>query len=205
MIGLVKSQVNKARFWWWNYQKRRWWAQLRRQGMHLGKGVNLPRSTWIDMAHCFLISIGDHCGFGDSCALLAHDAMPNEYIDATRIGRIVIHESCHFGMRTVILPGVEIGPRSIVGANSVVIGNIPPNSVAGGNPAKVICSMDDFLNKHLETMKSVPNFPYMEYSTQFLTEDKRQEMLTKLANSVGYITGGYTAMTTQSEGLSLTD
>jgi maltose O-acetyltransferase len=173
--------------------------------MHLGKGVNLPRSTWIDMAHCFLISIGDHCGFGDSCALLAHDAMPNEYIDSTRIGKIVIHESCHFGMRSIILPGVEIGKRTIIGSGSVVINNIPANSVAAGNPAKVICSIDEYLNKHLETMKSVPNFPYLEYSTQFLTPEKRQIMLTKLANSVGYITGGYTAMINQREGLMLTD
>src|SRR2546425_13335507 len=49
------------------------WEWLRRRGMHIGQGVNLPASTAIDVSHCFLISIGDWCGFGEECMLLAHD------------------------------------------------------------------------------------------------------------------------------------
>ena len=176
------------------YRKRRWWKELRKKGMYLGKDVNLPMSTWIDMPHCFLISIGDKCGFGEGCAILAHDAMPNEYIDATRIGKVKIHESCHFGMRTVILPGVEIGPRSIVGSNSVVINDIPPETVAGGNPAKVICSLEQYLNKQKKWIKEYPLFSYKEYSFQYLSPEKLREMLDKLETSSGFITGGYTAM-----------
>ena len=176
------------------YRKRRWWENLRKMGMQLGKDINLPMSTWIDMPHCFLISIGDKCGFGEGCSILAHDAMPNEYINATRIGRVKIHESCHFGMRTVILPGVEIGPRSIVGSNSVVINDIPPETVAGGNPAKVICSLEHYLNKQQALMKELPLFPYKEYSIQYLSPEKLDEMLEKLETTAGFITGGYTAM-----------
>ena len=175
------------------------------KGMHIGKGVNLPMSTWIDTAHCFLISIGDNCGFGDECLILAHDAMPNEYIDATRIGRVVIHESCHFGARTVILPGVQIGPRSIVGSNSVVINDIPPNSLAAGNPAKVICSLDEYLEKQRQKMKTAPLFPYKEYAHQYLTPEKMREMIAKLDKTSGYITGGYTAMTEDGECLVRTE
>ena len=163
-------------------------------GMQLGKDINLPMSTWIDMPHCFLISIGDKCGFGEGCAILAHDAMPNEYIDATRIGKVKIHDSCHFGMRTVILPGVEIGPRSIIGSNSVVINDIPPETVAGGNPAKVICSLEHYLNKQQALMKELPLFSYKEYSIQYLSPEKLQEMLEKLETTSGFIVGGYTAM-----------
>ena len=43
-------------------QKRRW-AKLRSMGMRIGEAVNLPASTAIDTSHCFLISIGDWCGF----------------------------------------------------------------------------------------------------------------------------------------------
>ena len=183
----LKESINR-------YRKRRWWKALRKMGMQLGKDINLPMSTWIDIPHCFLISIGDKCGFGEGCSILAHDAMPNEYIDATRIGKVKIHESCHFGMRTVILPGVEIGPRSIVGSNSVVINDIPPETVAGGNPAKVICSLEQYLNKQQEWMKERPLFPYKEYSSQYLSSEKLQEMLDKLETTSGFITGGYTAM-----------
>ncbi len=175
------------------------WENLRRMGMHIGKGVNLPMSTWIDTSHCYLISIGDNCGFGDLCVILAHDAMPNEYIDATRIGKVTIHESCHFGVCTVILPGVEIGPMSIVGANSVVVNDIPPHSVAAGNPAKVICSLEEYLERHKKNMKTLPQFPYKEYDCKYITPEKKKEMLDKLANNDGYITGGYTAMIQDNE------
>jgi acetyltransferase-like isoleucine patch superfamily enzyme len=58
--------------------------------------------------------------------ILAHDAQMDEFLDAGRIGRVVIRSHSHIGARTVILPGVEIGPRTIVGANSVVSQSLPP-------------------------------------------------------------------------------
>jgi maltose O-acetyltransferase len=175
------------------------WEKLRKMGMQLGKGVNLPPSTWIDTSHCFLISIGDNCGFGEECLILAHDAMPNEFLDASRLGRVTIHESCHFGARTVILPGVEIGPRSIVGANSVVISDIPPNTLAAGNPAKVICSLDEYLEKHRQAMKTMPIFQFKEYDYNYITPERMKEMLEKLEKGAGYMVGGYTAMVNDGE------
>ena len=141
-----------------------------------------------------MISIGDRGGFGSSCAILTHDAMPNEYLDATRVGKVTIHESCHFGMNTVILPGVTIGPRVVVGAGSVVHKDIPADSVAAGNPAKVICTLQEYLDRHKEAMKTAPLFPFYEYSQEYLTPEKIRFMQDELAKSSGYITGGYTAM-----------
>lgn len=188
-----------------NYKQLKRWQKLKSLGMKIGKGVNLPSSTWIDIPHCFLISIGDNCGFGPQCLILAHDAMPNEYLDATCIGKVIIHESCHFGARTVILPGVEIGPNSIVGANSVVTKSIPPNSVASGNPAKVIMSLEEYLNKHRKKLKTHPNFEYKEYSIQYLTEAKLTMMLDLLSKNEGYMVGGYTAMNEEGECLFRTE
>ena len=71
------------------------WANLRAMGMTIGEDVWLPDTTYIDTSHCFLITIGDHCGFGDGCVLLAHDAQMDEYLDAARLGRVVIGDSCH--------------------------------------------------------------------------------------------------------------
>lgn len=175
------------------------WEQLRQLGMHIGKNVHLPLSTWIDTSHCFLISIGDNCGFADHCFILAHDAMPNEYLDAAKIGLVKIHESCLFGVGTMILPGVEIGPRAIIGVNSVVANNIPPDSVAMGNPAKVICKLDDYLKYHRMMLKRSPKFPFKEYDMAYITPEKKREMIEKLSKSVGYITGGYTAMVEDGE------
>lgn len=53
-------------------------------------------------------------------------------------GTVVIGNNVWIGDKVTILPGVIIGDGAIIGANSVVTQNIPPYSVVGGNPAKVI-------------------------------------------------------------------
>jgi maltose O-acetyltransferase len=160
MIAWVVEQMVHLKGWIEQKRLERRWARLRDQGMHIGDDVWLPASTWIDTAHCHLISVGDHTGFGEDCMLLAHDAQMDEYLDAARIGRVVIRESCHIGARCVVLPGVELGPRTIVGANSVISRSLPGDSVCAGNPAKVLCSLDEYLERHRQRLREVPNFPY---------------------------------------------
>ena len=165
------------------------WRQLRRQGLQLGADVWLPRSTWIDPDYCFLVSIGDHCGFGEECLILAHDAQMDEFLNSARVGRVVIRESSHIGVRTVILPGVEIGPRTIVGANSVVSRSLPPDTVCAGNPAQVLCTLDDYLSRHRSRMEAFPNLSYREVGGPAANE--------RLRGLVGtgdvYVTGGRAA------------
>lgn len=166
---------------------------MREQGMQLGDDVNLPPSTWIDEPFCFLISIGDHCGFGGDCMIFAHDTHLAPHLGATRIGRVVIHESCHLGSRTIVLPGVEIGPRTLVGANSVVTESLPPDTVCAGNPARVICSLEEYLTKHREQSRQRPNFDYMSYSAQYLDPRKIEEMKAAVRDGDAYIVGGRSA------------
>jgi len=162
--------------------------------MQLGVGVNLPASTLIDDSHCFLISIGDYCGFGEQCHILAHDAQMNEYLEATRIGRVTIHESCHIGARTVVLPGVEIGPRTIVGANSVVSRSLPPETVCAGAPAKVLCTLDEYLARHRAAIEHSPTFDYATHDISVVTPDRKAAMIKALADQDGYMVGGYSIM-----------
>ena len=51
---------------------------------------------------------------------------------------IVLKNGCWLGANVIVLPGVTIGENSVVGAGSLVIKNIPPKTLAAGNPAKVI-------------------------------------------------------------------
>ena len=190
VIGKVLSIIRRLRARLDLLRLERRWASLRQQGMHLGEDVWLPRSTWIDPDYCFLISIGDHCGLGGECLILAHDAQMDEFLDAGRIGRVVIHESCHIGSRTVILPGVEIGPRTIVGANSVVSRSLPPDTVCAGNPARVLCSLDDYLEKHRSRIAEWPTFPYKKGG---MTSELRTRMIAATRERDAYMVGGRSA------------
>lgn len=171
-------------------RRKRRWEYLRAHGMRLGVDVWLPDSTWIDTDYCFLISIGDHCGFGEECLILAHDAQMDEFLDAGRIGRVVIHESCHIGARSVILPGVEIGPRTIVGANSTVTRSLPPDTICAGNPARVICSLGEYLTKHRKAIADNRTFPY-ENATP--SPEIRARMIAATQGNNAYMTGGRSA------------
>ena len=61
------------------------------------------------------------------------------------IGCIEIMDNVFIGTNATILNNVRIGENSIVAAGAVVAKDVPSNSVVGGVPAKVICSMDDYL------------------------------------------------------------
>jgi maltose O-acetyltransferase len=184
-IGAVRNRIGWIR-------RRRRWAHWRSLGMHLGTDVWLPDSTWIDTDYACLISIGDHCGFGGNCVILAHDAQMDEFLDAARIGRVVIHESCHVGTCSIILPGVEIGPRTIVGAGSVVSRTLPPETVCAGNPAKVLMTLDEYLAKHRARLETARTFPYEPYGT-WPDAAKRAELAEATKTADCYITGGRTA------------
>ena len=56
-----------------------------------------------------------------------------------------IQDNCWLGVNAVVLKGVTVGHDSIVGANAVVTRNVPPYSIAAGNPARVIKTLDSSL------------------------------------------------------------
>lgn len=82
-----------------------------------------PRVTIYGRDHCF-----------ESTDIPMMDQGMGEY------ERIVIEDDVWIGANAIILKGVRVGKGTIVGAGAVVINNVPPYSVVGGNPAKVIRS-----------------------------------------------------------------
>ena len=173
-----------------SYRTKRRWEILKKNGLKVGNIV-LINEVFIDTSHCFLISIGNRVGFGPNVSILAHDAFMKRGTGGyTKVGLVTIEDDCKIGANTVILPGVTIGKDSIIGANSVVSEDIPPDSLAIGNPIKIVASASKYIESHKKRIKSSPIFPYDEYDIGKISEDKKMEMIEKLKNGPGYIFGG---------------
>lgn len=98
----------------------------------------------------YLVQIGDHVQISSHVQLLTHNpgwCFRHEVPDLQSFGKIVIKNNCYIGASSIILLDVKIGPNTIIGAGSVVTKDIPPNSIAAGNPARVISSMENYREK----------------------------------------------------------
>lgn len=69
--------------------------------------------------------------------------------EAFWLKEIVVADNVFIGANATILPGTHIGENSIIGAGSVVKGEIPPESIVVGNPAKIVGNTIDWGNKKL--------------------------------------------------------
>ncbi|MBQ8043126.1 MAG: acyltransferase, partial [Clostridia bacterium] len=98
----------------------------------------------------YFVEIGNDVTIAFGVDLLTHDnSVIKCNINATDyFGRIIIGDDCFIGAKSTILPGVILGNRTIVGTGSIVTKSFPEgNVVIAGNPARVICTVDDFASK----------------------------------------------------------
>lgn len=159
---------------------------LRNRGLNLGVNVQFAGDVFLDPSHCFLINIGNNVTFAPNVRLIAHDASTKQFLGFTRIGMVTIRDDCFIGDSVVILPGVTIGPHAIVGAGSVVSKDVPQNSVVVGCPARVMCTLEEYLSKRKKAAEDIGVFG-LEYREGDLTTERRNEMIKALATSQGFI------------------
>lgn len=124
-----------------------------------GKNINIEKGANFGIGND--IEIGDNSGIGVDCFIrgplkIGNNVMmgpevqiltKNHIIERTDISMIeqgsyvkpvLIGNDVWIGTRAIILPGVEIGDGSVIGAGSVLTKNIEPYSIVGGVPAKLI-------------------------------------------------------------------
>lgn len=156
-------------------------------GLTIGKDCHIMGECIIDPGHCFLITIGDRVTLAPKVHILAHDASTKRILCYTVIGKVVIGNDVFIGAGTIILPNVTIGDKVIIGAGSVVTHSIPNNSVAVGNPARVIGTYDAYVQKRKDQFKLSSKFDE-SYVIGMITEEKKQEMRNSLSNNnIGFI------------------
>lgn len=119
--------------------------------------------------------------------ILAHDASTKHHMGYTKIAKVKIADNVFIGANSIILPGVSICKNSIIGAGSVVTKDIPENVVAVGNPAKVICTLEAYLENENLKLKSSPKFDSSYTLREGVSEAKKEKMKVLLDEGFGYI------------------
>lgn len=155
-------------------------------GMKVGKNFKRLNGVILDPSHCWLLEIGDNVTLAPRVHILCHDASTKTYLNYTKIGRVTIGDRVFIGAESVVLPGVTIGDNVIIGANSTVTHDIPSNTVAVGSPARVIYSLDEYLEKEKKRMGTSPIYDD-SFVLDNITEEKRQKQKNELEKKIGYI------------------
>ena len=138
--------------------------KLIKRGLKVGKNFHRMGRVIIDPSHCYHITIGDEVTLAPRVLILAHDASTRMFLGKTRAANVTIGNNVFVGAGSIILPGVHIGNRVIIGAGSVVTNDIPDNSLAVGNPAKVLCPIDEYLEKEKAKIKPENSFTGLNWN-----------------------------------------
>lgn len=161
--------------------------KLVKMGMKVGKNFGRLNGVILDPSHCWLIEIGDNVTMAPRVHILCHDASTKQFLNYTKIGRVTIGNNVFIGAESVVLPGVTIGNNVIIGANSTVTHDIPNNSVVAGSPAKIICTLEEYINKEKERMKESPCYGEEYTLRQDVSMEKRMKQKEELKGKIGYI------------------
>lgn len=161
--------------------------KLIEQGMKVGKNFQRMSGVLIDDSHAWLIEIGDNVTLAPRVHILAHDASTKMFLGYTKIGRVTVGSNVFVGAETVILPGVAIGDNVIIGANSTVTHDVPSGAVVAGTPAKVLCSLDEYLSKEKARMMKSPCYDASYTLRGSISSEMKEKQKRELSGQIGYV------------------
>lgn len=121
-------------------------------GITIGEDCLVATRNW--SSEPYLITIGNHVQITHNVSIHTHgggNAVRLSHPDFDVFGKVLIDDWAYIGAYSQIMPGVTIGEGALVAAGSVVTKSVPPHTVVGGNPAKFICTIEEYYerNKHL--------------------------------------------------------
>ena len=118
-------------------------------GVHIGKNCVIESRSW--SSEPYLITIGNNCAITKGVRISTHGggrAVRSFAPDFDVFGKVVIEDWAYIGANSQIMPGVTIGEGALVAAGSVVTKSVPPHVIVGGNPARYICTVEEYYERN---------------------------------------------------------
>jgi acetyltransferase-like isoleucine patch superfamily enzyme len=146
------------------------WA--RKLGVQVGQHTMISKYTHFS-SEPYLISIGSNVQVTPNVSFYTHgggQAVRRLLPDFDCFGKIVVEDWCYIGSNSLIMPGVTLGEGTLVAAGSVVTKSTPPNSVVGGNPARIIGTTDEYVERNKK----------YNIHTKGIGSDKKKQILMNL-------------------------
>jgi acetyltransferase-like isoleucine patch superfamily enzyme len=146
-----------------------------KDGLNVGQGVSIVGRSKFG-TEPYLITLEDNVRVSFDVTFITHDGGTwafrdqEKYRHVFKYGRIRVGERSFIGCKSIIMPGVTIGKRCVIGAGSLVTKDVPDGMVACGVPARVVMSTEEYAEKCLARMKPYDEAEYFRDKRAFLAK-----------------------------------
>ena len=144
-------------------------------GVEIGENCLIATRYW--SSEPYLIKIGSNCQITAGVRFHTHgggNVIREKYPNFDVFGKVVVEDWAYIGACSQIMPGVTIGKGSLVAAGSIVTKSVPPGMVVGGNPARIICSVEQYIENNLK----------YNLNTKGLDSNKKKQVLLSLSDDM---------------------
>lgn len=146
LLSMVKRYLLERLAYFSPSNRFRVWC-YRRIGVQIGKGVYIGNYVTFDRIFPRHIRVGNRTSIGDRCLITAHANIPSDTplraIYPRTVRDTTIGEGVWIMPNCTITPGVHIGDLAVVATGAVVTQDVPPKTLAGGVPAKILKDLSE--------------------------------------------------------------
>jgi len=149
--------------------------------LKIGENTYIGRNNFFTVGK--YLEVGPYCIFGNNCSFICSDhvfdspLIPYALSGFTSGKTLKVGANCWIGMNVTVVGNVTIGHGSIIGANSVILKDIPPFSLIIGNPSKIIKRFDFQLKKWINVVDIDTNYDYVTEEEYIKILEKKYDNL----------------------------